>query len=254
MGYIESEIGSDLVIWSKMITPIVIYQPQSTPTERPITGGGDHQYFPNEPSAGPSGEPTISPSEEPTNSLPDFKDIRGHWAEKEIEDLAEQGIIKGVTEEEFMPDRSISRAEFTALIVRTLGLEKVEYEDAFDDVKGSDWYADDIQTALANGIISADSQFRPLEPISREEIAKVMVEALMHQLNTDQLEKGDVSSFTDRDQISAWAQEYVEMALGCGLMQGVSKTEFAPRENATRAQTAVLLWRFLNNLDEGKAE
>ena len=154
-----------------------------------------------------------------------------------------------MTETEFMPDKAISRAEFTALAVRTLGLKQESYQEVYSDVKKGDWFADDVQTALVHGIISEDDAFRPYDTVTREEMAKIMSESLMRALETDELKKADTNHFTDRGEISPWAQNYIEMALGSGLMQGISETEFAPVENATRAQAAVLLWRFLERLE-----
>lgn len=245
MGYIANEGTGDLIIWSKILSPIILYTPKNT-TPGIIGGGGMQPYYPS-PTAEPS-EPAISPSVSPAAD-PGFTDISGHWAEKEIEGLAEKGIIKGMTETEFMPDKAISRAEFTALAVRTLGLKQESYQEVYSDVKKGDWFADDVQTALVHGIISEDDAFRPYDTVTREEMAKIMSESLMRALETDELKKADTNHFTDRGEISPWAQNYIEMALGSGLMQGISETEFAPVENATRAQAAVLLWRFLERLE-----
>ena len=146
-----------------------------------------------------------------------------------------------MTEDEFMPDKSITRAEFTALIVRTLGLDVVDYKNEFSDVKETDWFAQEIQTALENRIISKDEMFRPNDTMTREEMTKVMVEALKKATGEEDLEKADLGQFKDAEEISGWAKEYVAEALHTGLIKGISEEEFSPKTNATRAQGAVML-------------
>ena len=254
MAYIS---GTDTTISARQLTDLVIYTPSETGegpegptnTNRPI-GSVNPPYYPEgEPS--PSEEPTASPSTTPTDSPADFKDIKGHWAEKEISELAEEGIVKGVTEDEFMPDKSITRAEFTALIVRTLGLELVDYKNEFGDVKKTDWFADEVQTAMENGIISKDEMFRPNDTMTREEMTKVMVEALKKATGEEDLEKADLGQFKDAEEISGWAKEYVAEALHTGLIKGISEEEFSPKTNATRAQGAVMIHRLLGMIAKG---
>ena len=244
-------------IWTKGLSPVIFYKPTNTPDdpdESIIHNGGNPNppYYPDEkPSPSPSEEPTVSPSTEPTNNPVDFKDIKDHWAEKEIVELAEKDIIKGVTEDEFMPDKSITRAEFTALIVRTLGLQLADYKNGFNDVKETDWFAQEIQTALENGIISKDEMFRPNDTMTREEMTKVMVEALKKATGEEDLEKADLGQFKDAEEISGWAKEYVAEALHTGLIKGISEEEFSPKTNATRAQGAVMIHRLLGMIAKG---
>ena len=248
MGLVKD---SNSVIWAKILSPIVVYEPRNNQGEN-IVGKPNPPYYPDEkPSPSPSEEPTVSPSTEPTNNPVDFKDIKDHWAEKEIVELVEKDIIKGVTEDEFMPDKSITRAEFTALIVRTLGLELADYKNGFNDVKETDWFAQEIQTALENRIISKDEMFRPNDTMTREEMTKVMVEALKKATGEENLEKADLNQFKDANEISGWATEYVAEALHTGLIKGISEDEFSPKTNATRAQGAVMIHRLLGMIAKG---
>jgi len=250
---LSNTIKEDTVIWARTISPIILYEEKHHETDGPVIGGNPNPpYYPDEkPSPSPSEEPTVSPSTEPTNNPVDFKDIKDHWAEKEIVELAEQDIIKGVTEDEFMPDKSITRAEFTALIVRTLGLELADYKNGFNDVKETDWFAQEIQTALENRIISKDEMFRPNDTMTREEMTKVMVEALKNATGEEDLEKADLGQFKDENEISGWAKEYVAEALHTGLIKGISEEEFSPKTNATRAQGAVMIHRLLGMIAKG---
>ena len=115
-------------------------------------------------------------------------------------------------------------------------------------MSNNDWFAKDVQAALDNGIISKDTNFRPNDTITREEMAKIMVSLLMKAQQTDSLPLADLNQFQDADSISGWAKDYVAQALQAGLMNGMSDTEFAPQGMATRAQSAVILYRFLQML------
>lgn len=245
---------TDLAVWSRLYTTIVIYDKDTElPGQTPgyIGGGGDHTYSPapvSSPSSPPSSSPSASvePSSEPSSPpKPKFEDISGHWAEQEITALAEPGILQGVTETEFMPDRDVTRAEFTALAVRALGLPATDYQNSFQDVIEGEWFAGYVQAALDNGIISQDTDFRPNDTITREEMAKIMVVLLMKSSGTLPPATADLTQFQDADSISGWAREYVAKALEAGLMNGISDSEFAPQGSATRAQAAVVLYRFL---------
>ena len=80
-----------------------------------------------------------------------FKDVENHWAQKDINDMASRLIISGVGVELFEPERSITRAEFAAVMVRALGLGPEEYKNNYADVKAGEWYSKYISTAAHYG-------------------------------------------------------------------------------------------------------
>lgn len=158
--------------------------------------------------------------------------------------MANDGIIKGISDTEFAPDQSITRAEFTALIVRALDLDIVTYQGGFSDVKANDWFAGEVQAALDKGIISKDTYFRPNDTITREEMAKIIVEAYQILYPDADIDKADLS-FGDNASISSWAIEYVRQAVDLGLMNGMDDNTFAPAAESTRAQSAAVIYRLL---------
>lgn len=188
-------------------------------------------------------EPTEKPGT--TDSEPEkdgLTDIHGHWAEEMIQELYAKGIVNGDTEKRFHPDMPVTRAEFLAMMLRAEGIEEKEYKDSFLDVHAEDWYSGIVQAGLDNGIISADTEFRPMDQITREEMCKILVLSA-----GEKLEKPEeyVLAFGDAEEISDWAVEYVKIAAYHKLIEGKETGEFEPLNTATRAESATVLARLL---------
>lgn len=193
---------------------------------------------------GPSTPPTVEPTPE------GFDDIKNHWAQKEIEALAERGIVKGADETSFLPEQTITRAESAAILVRALKLPITEYHNAFADVHDSDWYAASVQAAYEYGMIDGvgDGNFEPNAPVTREQVAKLFVFALEKASGLPI--EADGLSFTDRGDVSSWAVESVGKAVASGVVKGLEDGSFAPHKQTSRAEFAVMLYRMLTQLDE----
>nr|WP_328803384.1 S-layer homology domain-containing protein [Paenibacillus silvestris] len=183
-----------------------------------------------------------------------FVDLNNHWAKGDVEYLASKLLVNGVEAGRFAPEGTISRAEFSALLVRGLGLSVKESGGSarFVDVPESAWYASAVNTAVASGMVSGigANLFAPNAPITREEMAVVIARALTltnHGTGREgqEQEGSRLDAFTDRESISSWAQEAVVRASEDGIMNGMEDGRFAPSKYATRAQAAVILKRFL---------
>ncbi|PQP85044.1 hypothetical protein C0Q44_11275 [Paenibacillus sp. PCH8] len=182
-----------------------------------------------------------------------FADLSEHWAKADVEHLASKLLVNGVAADRFDAEGTITRAEFSALLVRALGLSLEGSEgggDRFTDVPASAWYASAVNAAVASGLVSGISagRFAPNDPITREQMAVVIAGALTFtsaRTGSDGQEGGHLDAFTDQDSISSWAQAAVVRASEVGIMKGMEDGRFAPRDNVTRAQAAVILKRFL---------
>ncbi|GAA3411195.1 S-layer homology domain-containing protein [Paenibacillus hodogayensis] len=175
-----------------------------------------------------------------------FGDTQSHWAKADIELLASKLLVKGVTDSEFAPDKSITRAEFAALLVRALGLA-AQSGSPFSDVRANDWYAGAVATASKAGLIEGyeDGTFRPNQVISREELAVLAVRAsdFAAAKPTAAGKASALQPFADAGTISTWARDAAASAVSEGIMNGVSDSAFAPKEQSSRAQAAVMLKR-----------
>jgi len=175
-----------------------------------------------------------------------FDDCKDHWANDYISALCQEGIISGKTETEFVPDDSITRAEFAKLIVSVLGIELPEkYTKVFSDVSSDAWYAPYVNAAFREGIISGyeDSTFNPDKIVTRQEMAKMLcIASEIKALNSSD----EASEFSDASSIAEWAKEYVSKASALGFFRGDEKGCFNPSSSATRAEAATVIYRFLD--------
>lgn len=177
---------------------------------------------------------------------PVFSDIYGHWAEKNIKDLYEKGIVNG-DNGEFKPDARITRAESLAMILRALNLPLDKYEDGqLNDVASSDWYADYMATAYVCGILTGDgnANTNPTGEITREELAQFVVRAVEYTTQSS-LKMSDTLEFSDSGSINPWAVNAVKKAAGAGIIKGMDTGAFEPASSATRAQCTVIIERLL---------
>gem|GEM_PF-1338829 len=184
-----------------------------------------------------------------------FADMTAHWAKSEVERMASKRIVSGVSKTIYAPDRPITRAEFTALLVRALGIrtEAAAAGNVFEDVPASAWYAAVIEAGARSELIAGVSgtRFAPDNRITREQIAVMLANARM--LVTDGAAKtkqptNALSKFDDAAQISSWARDAVAEAVAAGIIQGVDGDRLAPAATATRAQAAVMLERLLREI------
>lgn len=189
-----------------------------------------------------------SPNDEPVSEDKKFADIQGHWAENEITAMANKGIVSGVSDNLFEPDRNITRAEFTKLLSTAFGLTADgSIDKTFTDVSDDSWYHDYVMAAYINGVADGyGDMFMPDADITREQSAVMITR--MYKKYFEELAGGDAEVFSDYDEISSWALPDIEVALNEGLIYGVSDTELAPQKSLSRAEAVVMLYRALNKL------
>ena len=165
-----------------------------------------------------------------------FSDMKGHWAEQEVESLRKKGIAEGVGNNKFNPDANISRAEFTALIVRAMGYSlDGEIPDGVDK---NAWYANVYAAAEREGLLIKAFKDNPDMLASREEMAAVAAR-LLENKDTD-------ITFEDYDIISQEYRNDVKTVVANNIMKGVSEEEFNPKGYTTRAESAAVVNRLLD--------
>jgi len=178
-----------------------------------------------------------------------FEDMTKHWAKADVELLASKLIVQGKSATNFAPDQSITRAEFSALLVRSLGLKENSSGLTFKDVDAKAWYAGVVGAAVKAGLIEGfeDGSFRPDAQITREQVAVMITRALTMTGKLEKAGKVDVAAkFNDGASIHAWAKDAVGISAAAGILQGNAKQMFVPAQNATRAEATAILKRFLS--------
>lgn len=203
------------------------------------SGGGGSSY------KGTATTPNEIPQYTPVEKEKIFYDIESHWAEEAILSANEKGYMTGY-EKKFRPDDSITRAEICAVVCRVLGLEK-EFSESFSDVTSDLWYAGYVGSLYNAKIVSGSGDdFYPGNNVTREEFAKIIVEAYKYKNNVNNVTRKDLADFSDSNEISQWATDYVEQACGLGLFTGDTFGRFNPKAPLTRAEACVITERFSN--------
>lgn len=182
-------------------------------------------------------------------ATPKFADIETYpWAKDAIETLAASGIVKGTSAGAFSPAEQVTRGDFILMLVRALGL-KAEADGSFTDVKPQDYYAEAVATAKQLGIVIGmnNGQFKPNAKITREDmmvmVARAVQAAKKHEI---QGAKAALEGFKDAGGVSGYALASVAGFVELGLIQGHNGM-LEPKGQATRAETAVFLYRILND-------
>jgi hypothetical protein len=153
-----------------------------------------------------------------------FTDLTAHWAKSDLELLASKLIINGISNDVFAPDQEISRAQFAALLIRSLGLQSTLDPNAkskFKDIKSSDWFAAEVQIAASKGLIDGyeDGSFRPLASITREQMATMIYRAqkLVSHISDAANLDSVLTKYTDQEKVGTWARNSLAATLQDGL-------------------------------------
>lgn len=177
-----------------------------------------------------------------------FNDISESTAAAHITALANKFIIEGTGAGAFSPNNHLTRAEFTALLVRALGLPSSSTAN-FTDVHASDWFAEDIAAAYQAGLIqgTGNHKFAPHANVTRQELAVILDRAL--KLTGSKLQATSSSiSFADDNQIASYAKDSVSLLASAGVIggeTGEAGTYFNPNKATTRATAASALYLLL---------
>lgn len=171
-----------------------------------------------------------------------FTDIKGHWAESYINNLVNDGYIKGYTDNTFRPDRTISRAEFLTIIMNIKGLKaSTSASNSFSDI-GGHWARGLINQAVTQGIVvksEYSGTYKPNQALKRSEAAAMMVRAMGQQPSNGNI------TFKDKTNVEKSIYKgYIIAAYNLGLINGYNDGEFKPFELVTRAQACTMLNTF----------
>lgn len=169
------------------------------------------------------------------------------WAKEDIERCVALRYFYPETDGSFGVGKELSRAEFVAVLCRTLGWKPASPARAvYEDVSEKEWYAGAVETAYHQGAItSQDGSFRPDDPVTRSEAASMLVRALGYGSIAGLIQD---MSLPFRD-VKA-NNGYIVMAYGLGLMDGTSITAFSPNGHVTREQAAAIVMRLHDKLHD----
>ncbi len=209
------------------------------------TGGNDGTTSGGGPSIiAPGNTGAVTTPNTNTNYKPDFQDLDSvEWARTAINGLAMRGMINGRDQYTFDPNANITRAEYCQILMGAINALNAKGESTFADVPSTAWYYNAVSVASQLGIVSGygDGNFGPNDLITRQDMALMTYKTA--QIMNKSLEPVNAEiTFEDSHEISDYAFEAVMTLQKAGIINGMTDTTFEPHSNATRAQSAKVIF------------
>lgn len=174
-----------------------------------------------------------------------FADVQsaGHWAADAVEFVTAREIFNGTGAGKFEPNAGMTRGMLAVALHNLENNPQGYHSQSFNDVASDAWYAEAVQWAASQGIVSGfgDGKFAPNEMITREQLA-----VMLYRYAKDPQASYTYLSFNDAGQVGGYAEEAVRWAVANGILTGKPGNLLDPQGNATRAEVAAMLQRFLN--------
>ena len=174
-----------------------------------------------------------------------FTDVsEGSWYYDAVAYVYENGLMNGVGDNEFDPQGTATRAMLATILWRLEGKPVVNYLMTYDDVDPASWYGEAVRWATSEGVVTGygDEAFGPGDAITREQLA-VMLYRYAGEPDAD---RSVLAHFGDSIKVSGWATDAMAWAVENGIVEG-DGSNLDPQSNATRAQIAAILMRFIEN-------
>lgn len=178
-----------------------------------------------------------------------FTDIDGHWAKDEIDFATAHDMFQGTSTTTFSPDEAMTRGMIAVVLHNFEGNPEFTVQNSFADVEPGTWYAAGIHWAIGQGIANGygNGSFGTDDFVTREQLVTFLYRyAKQKGFSVDG--GTDFSTFPDGNSVSGFAAEAMGWAVSNGLIVGAGDGSLAPKSNATRAQVASILNRFVIHL------
>ena len=176
-----------------------------------------------------------------------FADVSGSdWFYNDVRYVYEKGIMDGTGADRFSPNAPLTRAMIVTILYRMAGSPSVSGSSDFTDVATGKWFAKAVAWAAANGIVNGygSGLFGPNDPVTREQLAAILYRYAVYGGMTAVTLEENLGGFADTAQLSAYAIQAMNWAVGQGLING-SGSNLVPKAQATRAQVAAIIHRYL---------
>ena len=176
-----------------------------------------------------------------------FADVSSSdWFYNDVRYVYEKGIMDGTGADRFSPNAPLTRAMIVTILYRMAGSPAMSGASDFKDVDSNKWFAKAVAWAAANGIVNGygSGLFGPNDPVTREQLAAILYRYAVYGGMTAVTLEENLGSFADTAQLSAYAIQAMNWAVGQGLING-SGSNLVPKAQATRAQVAAIIHRYL---------
>lgn len=179
-----------------------------------------------------------------------FTDLAGgQWFSAAAEYCYAGGYLNGTSATTFEPNTPTTRAMIVTILAKMAGADTSQFAGAtsFADVAAGSWYANAVEWAHGAGLAAGDGvNFNPSAPLTREQLATFMrAYAAFDGENTAAV--GELSAYSDAQDVSAWAKDACAWAVARGLISGTSASTLAPKLTASRAQICVIVMKYLGD-------
>lgn len=181
-----------------------------------------------------------------------LRGLAGHWSGALVAALEAKGIVNGDELGRFEPDAPLTRAQLAKMLVLGLGFAEdaqllSRYPSRFEDVPVYHWGKGHIESLAEIGLTQgyADGSFHPNDPVTRAQLAVMLVRAAGLQEQA-RLLGGAVTPYTDDRAVPSWARGEVALATKKGLVTGFPDGTFKPDQSVTRAEGSTILLRLLD--------
>lgn len=248
-----------IILGSEDIMINAVWQKDNSNIENTTPNGGSSS---SSGGGGGSSKPATSPNR-PDTAKPDtttsniatanninqtFADVSSNaWYAEYVTYVYNKGMMKGTENGNFEPNAKTTRGMIVTMLYRLDGKPNASNVN-FSDVQYEQWFSNAVAWASANGVVNgySDGTFAPNGDITREQLAAILYRYAQAK-GYDVSSKGNVATFSDSNKISGWANDCMQWAVGCGLMNG-DNGALRSQGTATRAEVAAMLMRFCENI------
>jgi len=224
-----------------------------TVTSSGVSGGNDTN---SGSSIGGQDTPLVeSPDDEdetPLNPFPFTDVVEGNWFYEDVEFVFNRGLMIGTADDIFEPNTSLTRGMIVTVLYRYIGSPDVsDLSSPFNDVAADVWYTDAIIWAAKNEIVLGygDGNFGPNDHIIRQDLAVILYRYAVFADITLPVTR-EYEEFLDDPLISDYAKEAVEVFYEAEIINGKLGGIFDPRGDATRAEVAAMMHKFIKCVEE----
>ena len=168
------------------------------------------------------------------------------WFYDDVRYVYANGIMDGTSSDRFAPNAPLTRAMIVTILYRMDGSPAMSGASDFKDVDSNKWFAKAVAWAAANGIVNGygSGLFGPNDPVTREQLAAILYRYTAYCKASTTMNGDNLASFTDLSTVSGYALESMNWAVGEKLLKGAN-SKLDPKANATRAQVAAIIHRYL---------
>jgi hypothetical protein len=174
------------------------------------------------------------------------------WYAEAVRYVTENSLMNGTGGGAFSPETRMTRAMLVTVLYRYAGQPAMSSAAPFSDIETGQWYTAAIAWAAGDGVVNgyADGRFGTNDHVTREQIASILYR-YAERSGRSTSGASELTAYSDARAVSAYALDAVRWANANGLMQGRSASELAPGGDASRAEVATLIMRYIENIVKG---